>query len=78
MKNIFIISWFDKSTVKHLRLPFSFFLKPVFLFRFKSDDSLINSKKTSSDFVMSGLIKLKARQVDSKLFDNQMKNDLVR
>lgn len=24
--------WFDKSTVKHLRLPFSFFLLPVFLF----------------------------------------------
>src|ERR1035437_7212100 len=32
MKEIFIISWFDKSTVKHLRLPFSFFLMPVFLF----------------------------------------------
>jgi 1,4-dihydroxy-2-naphthoate polyprenyltransferase len=31
-KNIFIISWFDKSTVKHLRFPFSFFLMPVFLF----------------------------------------------
>ncbi len=27
-----IVSWFDKSTVKHLRLPFSFFLLPVFLF----------------------------------------------
>jgi len=32
MKKIFIISWFDRSTVKHLRLPFSFFLMPVFLF----------------------------------------------
>lgn len=32
MKNLYIISWFDKSTYKHLRLPFSFFLLPVFLF----------------------------------------------
>jgi 1,4-dihydroxy-2-naphthoate octaprenyltransferase len=32
MKKIYIISWFDKSTFKHLRLPFSFFLLPVFLF----------------------------------------------
>lgn len=29
---MYIVSWFDKSTVKHLRLPFSFFLMPVFLF----------------------------------------------
>jgi 1,4-dihydroxy-2-naphthoate octaprenyltransferase len=27
-----VVSWFDKSTVKHLRLPFSFFLLQVFLF----------------------------------------------
>lgn len=27
-----VISWFDKSTVKHLRFPFSFYLMPVFLF----------------------------------------------
>ena len=27
-----LIKWFDKNTVKHLRLPFSFFLMPVFLF----------------------------------------------
>ena len=27
-----IISWFDKNTVKHLRLPFSYHLMPVFLF----------------------------------------------
>ncbi len=25
-------TWFDKSTVKHLRFPFSFYLMPVFLF----------------------------------------------
>ena len=32
MKFPFIISWFDKDTIKHLRFPFSFFLMPVFLF----------------------------------------------
>lgn len=32
MKNWLVISWFDKSTIKHLRFPFSFFLMPVFLF----------------------------------------------
>ena len=32
MKKLYLISWFDKSTIKHLRLPFSFFLLPVFLF----------------------------------------------
>jgi 1,4-dihydroxy-2-naphthoate polyprenyltransferase len=31
-KKIFIISWLDNSTLKHLRFPFSFFLMPVFLF----------------------------------------------
>ncbi len=30
--NIPIVNWFDKSTIKHLRLQFSFFLLPVFLF----------------------------------------------
>ena len=30
--NCTLVSWFDKNTVKHLRLPFSFFLLPVFLF----------------------------------------------
>lgn len=32
MASINILSWFDKSTVKHLRLPFSYHLMPVFLF----------------------------------------------
>jgi 1,4-dihydroxy-2-naphthoate polyprenyltransferase len=32
MADLNIISWFDKSTVKHLRLPFSYHLMPVFLF----------------------------------------------
>ena len=36
-----IVLWFDKNTVKHLRLPFSFFLLPVFLFAL-SQSSQIN------------------------------------
>lgn len=32
LKSLYIISWIDKSTVKHLRFPFSFYLMPVFLF----------------------------------------------
>lgn len=32
MQNLKVISWFDKNTVKHLRLPFSYHLMPVFLF----------------------------------------------
>ncbi len=32
MNSLPVISWFDKSTVKHLRFPFSFFLLPVYLF----------------------------------------------
>ena len=51
MKNILILSWFDKSTVKHLRLPFSFFLMPVFLFAL-SQASTINWRTTSIAFVI--------------------------
>ncbi|HEY4786185.1 MAG TPA: UbiA family prenyltransferase [Bacteroidales bacterium] len=32
MKQSFFLSWFDQSTVKHLRFHFSFYLMPVFLF----------------------------------------------
>lgn len=32
MVNFPVIQWFDKDTVKHLRIPFSFFLLPVFMF----------------------------------------------
>lgn len=49
--NIYIISWFDKSTVKHLRLPFSFFLMPVFLFAL-SQASDINWQTTTIAFVI--------------------------
>ena len=51
MKNIFIVSWFDKSTLKHLRLPFSFFLMPVFLFAL-SQVTTINWKTTIIAFVI--------------------------
>ena len=46
-----IISWFDKSTVRHLRLPFSFFLMPVFLFAL-SQANAINWQKTIFAFVI--------------------------
>lgn len=49
MKNINILSWFDQSTVKHLRLPFSFFLMPVFLFAV-SQASIINWRTTAIAF----------------------------
>lgn len=51
MKNILILSWFDNSTVKHLRLPFSFFLMPVFLFAL-SQASIINWQTTVIAFVI--------------------------
>jgi len=51
MKNIFILSWFDKSTIKHLRLPFSFFLMPVFLFAL-SQASIIHWETTITAFVI--------------------------
>jgi 1,4-dihydroxy-2-naphthoate polyprenyltransferase len=50
-KNIFIISWFDKSTVKHLRFQFSFFLMPVFLFAL-SQANTINWQTTLIAFII--------------------------
>lgn len=55
MKNIIILSWFDKNTVKHLRLPFSFFLMPVFLFAVSQSDS-INWVSTTLAFVILHLL----------------------
>jgi 1,4-dihydroxy-2-naphthoate polyprenyltransferase len=55
MKQIPILSWFDKSTVKHLRLPFSFFLMPVFLFAV-SQASTINWFTTAIAFVILHLL----------------------
>ncbi|HLN74929.1 MAG: UbiA family prenyltransferase [Methylococcaceae bacterium] len=34
------VLWFDKNTIKHLRLPFSFFLLPVFLFALSQSDTI--------------------------------------
>jgi 1,4-dihydroxy-2-naphthoate octaprenyltransferase len=51
MKNLNIICWFDKSTVKHLRLPFSFFLMPVFLFAL-SQAGTVNWPTTILAFVI--------------------------
>lgn len=55
MKNTFILSWFDKNTVKHLRLPFSFFLMPVFLFAVSQADT-INWLSTAIAFVILHLL----------------------
>jgi len=51
VKSIPILSWFDKSTVQHLRLPFSFFLMPVFLFAL-SQAAIINWSTTAIAFVI--------------------------
>jgi 1,4-dihydroxy-2-naphthoate polyprenyltransferase len=50
-----VVSWFDKSTVKHLRLPFSFFLLPVFLFAL-SQASQIDWTKTVLAFIILHLL----------------------
>ena len=46
-----ILSWFDISTIKHLRLPFSFFLMPVFLFSI-SQANTINWRTTAIAFII--------------------------
>ena len=55
MDKIFILSWFDKNTVKHLRLPFSFFLMPVFLFSLSQSVS-VNWQNTIISFIILHLI----------------------
>jgi 1,4-dihydroxy-2-naphthoate octaprenyltransferase len=35
-----IISWFDKSTILHLRFPFSFYLLPIYLFAFSQAEEI--------------------------------------
>ena len=51
MPNLNIISWFDKSTVKHLRLPFSYHLMPVFLFALSQAEN-INWQHTIIAFII--------------------------
>jgi len=51
MKRIFILSWFDRNTVKHLRIPFSFFLMPVFIFAL-SQAEVVNWQTTIIAFII--------------------------
>jgi len=55
MAGVNIISWFDKSTVKHLRLPFSFHLMPVFLFALSQAEN-INWQHTAIAFLILHLL----------------------
>lgn len=55
MASLNIISWFDKSTVKHLRLPFSYHLMPVFLFAL-SQSAEINWKNSLIAFFILHLL----------------------
>jgi len=55
MQNLNIIEWFDKSTIKHLRLMFSFYLMPVFLFAL-SQANQINWLNTVLAFVILHLL----------------------
>lgn len=55
MANLNILSWFDKSTVKHLRLPFSYHLMPVFLFAL-SQTTNVNWKSTTIAFFILHLL----------------------
>jgi 1,4-dihydroxy-2-naphthoate octaprenyltransferase len=50
-----IISWFDKDTVKHLRLPFSYHLMPVFLFAL-SQAPAANLRDTLISFLLLHLV----------------------
>ncbi len=49
------IAWFDKSTIKHLRFSFSFFLMPVFLFTLSQAND-INWIKTVGAFLILHLL----------------------
>jgi 1,4-dihydroxy-2-naphthoate octaprenyltransferase len=51
MSDISSVYWFDKSTVKHLRFPFSYHLMPVFLFAL-SQTADINWKNTAVAFII--------------------------
>lgn len=55
MPQLTIISWFDKSTIKHLRLPFSYHLMPVFLFAL-SQAVTVNWQTTIIGFLILHLL----------------------
>ncbi len=52
----YVISWFDESTIKHLRLSFSFFLMPVFLFALSQANHIDWLKTTFAFFILHLLI----------------------
>ena len=49
-------AWFDRSTVRHLRLPFSFFLLPVFLFALSQSDQINWSSTLLAFLILHGLV----------------------
>ena len=51
-----LVSWFDRSTVKHLRLPFSFFLSPVFLFALSQSDQINWVDTLVAFLILHGLV----------------------
>lgn len=51
MPDLSSVYWFDKSTVKHLRFPFSYHLMPVFLFAL-SQTADVNWKNTFVAFII--------------------------
>ena len=55
MPSLNVISWFDKSTVKHLRIPFSYHLMPVFLFALSQAEQ-VNWQHTVIAFLILHLL----------------------
>ncbi len=56
MKNVTVVSWFDKSTMQHLRLPFSFFLMPVFMFALSQAENIHWGSAILAFLILHGLI----------------------
>jgi 1,4-dihydroxy-2-naphthoate polyprenyltransferase len=56
MPAIPVLSWFDKNTVKHLRLPFSFHLMPVFLFALSQAEAVQWTKAIIAFLILHLLI----------------------
>jgi 1,4-dihydroxy-2-naphthoate octaprenyltransferase len=56
MNKVPLIAWFDKSTVKHLRFSFSFFLLPVFLFALSQAETVSWINAGIAFVILHGLI----------------------
>jgi 1,4-dihydroxy-2-naphthoate polyprenyltransferase len=56
MAGLRIISWFDKDTVKHLRIPFSYHLLPVFLFALSQSPVIHWKESIIAFFILHVLI----------------------